>query len=159
MNGAVMLKPNAWLGQIKASAGYSDESIAGELPTSMVANKAMLGARMALQKITEGLAASDDVDSHDMLAHCIGIAQVRIHDIGGVDANNVMTDLNAGAKALNRAKQRWQQTGKWGLDGPGIYELRIALEIYEVVLRSSSPQLMENAQNFRLEKLKKLQPA
>lgn len=156
-NGEVMFKPNAWLDKLKHSTGYTDETIAGEEPTTKIADKVMTEARLSLQCITEGTAGAGDTDCHDMLAHCIGMAQIRILDIGGPLANGVMQELNEAAQALHRTSERWQRTGKWGFDGPAMQSIHHAIDLYETILRSSSPLQMERAQNIRLEQIKQLQ--
>lgn len=156
-NGEVMFKPNAWLDCVKHSTEYTDEVIAGEEPTTKIADRVITEARLALQCITDGTAGAGDTDCHDMLAHCIGMAQIRILDIGGTLANGVMEELNEAAQALHRTRERWQRTGKWGFDGPAIQSVHHAIDTYETILRSSSPQQMENAQNIRLEQIKQLQ--
>lgn len=153
-NGEVMFKPNAWLDKLKHSTGYTDESFAGEEPTTKIADRVMIEARMALKLVTEGTAGAGDTDCHDMLAHCIGIAQIRILDIGGPLANSVMQELNEAAKALHRTRERWQRTGKWGFDGPAMQSIHHAIDTYEIILRSSSPLQMEHAQHIRLDQLK-----
>lgn len=156
-SGRVMFKPNAWLERIKFSTSYGDESIASEEPTTKIADKVMLDVRMALQKLTDGLVDSNDTECHDLLSHCVGMAQIRIQEIGGDCSNEIIGELNEGAQALSRARERWHKTGKWGLDGPAIHSLRYCIDTYEVVLRSSSPNQMETAQEIRLERVKRLQ--
>lgn len=156
-NGGVMFKPNAWVARIGYSRGYCGESIVGEMPTSEIANSAIQNAQMALQKLINRAVESSDIEPHDLLAHCIGITQIRVLDMGGEDANGVMQRLNQAARALLRTRQRWDATNEWGLDGPAINDLRDAIDIYEVILRSSSPNLMEHAQNIRLDQVQRLQ--
>lgn len=156
-HGIVMFKPNAWLERLTFSTAYTDESIIGAEPTTKIADKVMLDARMALQKLTDGLVSGGDTDYHDMLAHCIGMAQIRILDIGGPLANGVMQELNEAAQALHRTRERWQRTGKWGFDGPAMQSIHHAIDLYETILRSSSPLQMEHAQKIRLDQLKQQQ--
>ena len=155
--GEVMFKPNAWLDKLKHSTEYTDESIAGEQPTTQIADKVMDDANQAFEKIANGQAGPSDTDCHDMLAHCIGMAQIRINDIGGPLAAEVIEDLNESAKALIRSRERWQHTCKWGFDGPALHSVRNAINTYEAILRSSSPLQMEHAQNVRLDQAKQLQ--
>lgn len=156
-NGEVMFKPNAWLDKLKHSTEYTDESFAGEEPTTKIADKVMDDANAAFKKIAEGLAEPGDTDCHDMLAHCIGMAQIRIIDIGGPLAPEVIEDLNESAHALHRTRERWQRTGKWGFDGPALHSIQNAINTYEVILRSSSPLQMDHAQSIRLDQVNKLQ--
>lgn len=156
-NGFVVTKRNAWLSVVKFSRGYDDESIAGEQPSSAIADAAMARANAALQGFVDRTIRPEDTEPHDLIAHCIGITQIRVLDMGGVDANNAMTRLNLAAASLLRVRQRWERTSQWGLDGPAITDLRDALDIYEVILRGSSPMLMEQAQMVRLDRVKQMQ--
>lgn len=152
--GFVVFKPNAWLARIKFSRDYCDESICGETPSREIADAAVAHAQLALQKLINRAVAQDDVQPHDLLAHCIGVTQIRVLAMGGVGANDAMSRLNQSAQALMRTRDRWEQIGQWGLDGLAITDLRDALDIYEVILRGSSPQQMEDAQVLRLERVR-----
>jgi hypothetical protein len=147
----------AWLRAIKTSRPYDDESILDEVPTAEVADKAIINARLTLKLLAEGTVQPDDTDQHDLMAHVIGMAQIRTLDMGGDGADAVMDSLNTAAEALQRCRERWEKLGKWGLDGPGLVALREAIDIYEAILRASSPQQMENAQMVRLDQVKRLQ--
>lgn len=121
----------------------------------------MLKAHAHLDMLSRGAVPADDEETHDYLCHVVGIAQIRVADIGlanrrsgGIDtANGLLLTLNAAAQGLLRARQRHAKTGKWGLDGPAIEPLREALDIYETVLSASSAQQMEHAQGARLRAL------
>lgn len=121
----------------------------------------MLIAHSHLDMLERGLVPSADAETHDYLAHCIGVAQIRVCDIGIADranggieaANELLVTLNAAAQGLLRARSRHARTGKWGLDGPAIEPLRSAIDIYETVLYASSAQQMEHAQSTRLSQL------
>lgn len=158
-NGFVVFKPNAWLARIKFSRDYCDESICGETPSREIADAAVAHAQLALQKLINRAVEPEDVDPHDLLSHCIGVTQIRVLDMGGEGANDVMQRLNQAAQSLQRTRDRWERTSLWGLDGPATTDLRDALDIYETILRGSSPQLMENAQVLRLERVKRAQRA
>ena len=155
VDGMITFRPNAWLDRIKFSRAYSDESICGDTPSAKIADEAVDLAQLVLHKLINRSVASTDTEPHDLLAHCIGITQIRVLDMGGEGANDAMNRLNSAALSLKRARDRWEQSGEWGLDGPAITDLRDAVEIYESILRGSSPQLMEDAQTIRLDQLKR----
>lgn len=157
--GMVVFKPNAWLARIKFSRDYCDESICGETPSSEIADAAVDHAQLALHRLINRAVAPTETEPHDLLAHCIGVTQIRVLEMGGEGANDAMARLNNAAVGLKRTRDRWELTSQWGLDGPAITDLRDALNIYEVILRGSSPQLMENAQNLRLARVKQTQGA
>lgn len=152
--GVVVYRPNAWLEKIMNSRQYEDESICGETPMSQIADAAIDHAQLALHRLINRNVAPTETEPHDLMAHCIGVTQIRVLDMGGEGANDAVTRLNQAAMGLQRARDRWERTSQWGLDGPAITDLRDALSIYEVILRGSSPQLMEDAQNRRLARVK-----
>jgi hypothetical protein len=123
----------------------------------------MLKAHSHLDMLERGLVPAGDEETHDYLCHVVGIAQIRVCDIGmsnkaggGIDAaNELLLTLNAAAQGLLRARERHAKNGKWGLDGPAIEPLRATLEIYEQVLNASSAQQMEQAQGVRLASLRR----
>ena len=120
-----------------------------------------LKAGTHLDMLVRGLVPADDEETRDYLCHVVGIAQIRVCDIGlanrrsgGIDtANELLLTLNAAAQGLLRARQRHAKTSAWGLDGPAIEALREALDIYETVLGASSAMQMEQAQGARLRAL------
>lgn len=153
--GEVMFKPNAWLKRLTYNRPYSDEPLLGTTPTAEISNAAITKASMALFKMKNGLVDDDDTKVHDDIAHFVGVSQIRIRDIGGPEAAEVINELNKAARAILRARERHARTGKWGLDGPAIGELDYALDVYTEVVQSSSPQQMEDAQGKRLDAAKK----
>lgn len=122
----------------------------------------MLKAHSHIDMLARDRVPDDDEETHDYLAHCIGVAQIRVCDIGIADrhnggiqsANELLDTLNAAAQGLLRARRRHTDIGRWGIDGPGLIAIRGAIEIYETVLYASSAQQMEHAQTTRLEQLK-----
>ncbi len=153
--GDVMFKPNAWLERLTYNRPYTDEPLLGAQPTTLISEAAITRASMALWKIKNRLVDDHDTDVHDHIAHFIGVTQIRIFDIGGPVAGEIIEELNKAARAILRARERHERTGKWGLDGPAIGELDYALAIYTEVMRNSSPQQMEDAQGKRLDAVKK----
>ena len=125
----------------------------------------MLKTRTHLDMLVRGLVPTGDDETHEYLCLVIGIAQIRVVDIGIANkasggiatANELLLTLNAAAQGLLRAHQRHAESGCWGLDGPAIEALRGAIEIYEEVLRASSAQQMEHAQGARLRALQRQQ--
>lgn len=141
------------------------------LPVSVIASRQPMGearpqevqrillkAHSHLDMLERGLVPAGDEETHDYLCHVVGIAQIRVCDIGmanrrtgGIEsANELLATLNAAAQGLMRARQRHAKTARWGLDGLAIEPLRASLEIYEQVLSASSAQQMEQAQGVRL---------
>lgn len=105
----------------------------------------LLRVHTAFSGLLNRTAPSDDTRCHDDIAHAIGEAEVRYIEIAGRDNNPALAILVKAGKALYRARQRWERTGQWGLDGPAIQELKDAIAAYEQVLLMSSPQQMHDA--------------
>lgn len=108
----------------------------------------LLPVRLALQCLIDRSVPGSDIRNHDTLAHAIGEAEVRYLEIGGRD-NPAMPILIKAGKALNRARDRWERLGVWGLDGPAIQELKDGVDLYEQVLLMSTPQQMHDAAMIR----------
>lgn len=66
----------------------------------------LLPVRLALQSLIDRAVPTDDVRTHDTLAHAIGEAEVRYLEIGGRD-NPAMPILIKAGQALLRARERW----------------------------------------------------
>lgn len=161
MHGLPLLKKMKY----QAKAGRAVKALGNSRPMSESdperVRDLMLKTRMHLDMLVRGLVPAGDEETHEYLCLVIGIAQIRVVDIGlanrasgGIDtANELLVQLNAAAQGLMRARQRHGKTGRWGLDGPAIEALRGGLDIFEEVLRASSAMQMEHAQGARLRML------
>lgn len=117
-----------------------------------VATSAENLVRIALAKLLDHAVATDDCEPHDLLAHAIGVATIRALQIhGSAEGNPALPTLNAGANALRRVRARWDQTNRWGVDGPGRVELTDAINLYADILQQSSPAQMQSACDLRHE--------
>ena len=147
-----------WAQTVISSRDYTHESNRADF------DRIMANIRLQMERITSGAVPKDDVEPHDLLAHVIGLAQIRLFDIGlaGTDsdkaqANAAIDKLNQAARAIKLMRERWQRTGTWGMDGPSIMLVRYAIDTYEEVLSASTPRQMELAQARRLAQIKKAQ--
>lgn len=147
-----------WAQTVTSNWDYMHESNRADF------DRIMTNIRLQMERITSGAVPKDDVEPHDLLTHMIGIAQIRLHDIGlaGTDSDNAQAgtaidELNRATRAIKGMRERWQRTGKWGMDGPSIMLVRHAIDTYEEVLSVSTPRQMELAQTRRLAQLKKAQ--
>ena len=61
------------------------------------------------------------------------------------DARESVQRFAAAREAINRARERWEQRGQWGLDGPGRGDLVAGIELYSELLHSSTPEQMTAA--------------
>jgi hypothetical protein len=149
-----------WLNVIGRCRQYSDEPVIGSwLPgTIQISHTVLAEARMAYQGIKDGLFKSDQTDPYDMLSHVTGVAKIRAMQIGGEDPeiNYLLPILYLAEDALRRIRARWEKYQVWGMDGPGMVELADALDIYQEILISSSPQQMADATDARIAILKRM---
>lgn len=108
------------------------------------ADRIMADVRLDLYQLENGRVPPDDYLRFYSLCDAIGSAQMRAVEIGG-DNSAAMAWLNAAGRALRRCLQRRENTGRWGLDGPAIHELADGLQVYESILRESTPEQMRVA--------------
>jgi hypothetical protein len=153
-----------WLNTISRCRQYSDEPVIGSwMPqgTTQISNGVLAEARMAYQGIKDGLFTPDQTDPYDMLAHVVGVAKIRVIQIGGEDpeVNYVLPTIHLAEDALRRIRARWDKLQAWGMDGPAIVELADALDIYQEILTQSSPQLMADATSARIAILNRMRAA
>lgn len=104
----------------------------------------MLRVHAALDNFLTHNVATGDFDSFNLLSVSFNEGKVRALEIGG-EGNQAFVVIERGIQALNRAAERFQRTGKWGLDGPARQELIDAVSLYEEIFWASSPQQMHDA--------------
>lgn len=136
---------------LKASLPYSDPVNEAD------GHKLMASHRTQLQHLLDHTLSAGDTEAHDAMSHVIGMAQIRVMEMGGDGANDVMTRLNEAAYALQRTRERWEKTQAWGLDGPARSAMVDAMDIYEALMWASTPKQMQRAQNLRLERLAEIE--
>lgn len=86
-------------------------------------------------------AGSTDDDLFDRLAACINVGVVRAEQIDPL----CVTPMVAARDALIRCDGIRGRHGRYGFDGPGLHAMLAGLEIYEEMLRNSTPQQMAEA--------------
>lgn len=112
------------------------------------ADKIMVDVRKALQGfIDRTLGDAEGKAAFDELANSINEAEIRWAEIGGFDhsTNPALPVLSTAGDALLRARARWERIGQWGLDGRAIQQLKDGVDLFEQVLRASSPRQMHDA--------------
>lgn len=153
-----------WLNAIGRCRQFNDEPVIGSwLPegTTQISNGVLAEARMAYQGIKDGLFKPDQTDHYDMLAHVVGVAKIRVIQIGGDDpeVNYVLPTIHLAEHGLRRIRARWEKLQTWGMDGPAIADLADALDIYQEILTQSSPQQMADATSARIAILNQMRAA
>lgn len=61
------------------------------------------------------------------------------------DARESVQRFVLAREAINRARERWEQHGQWGLDGPGRGDLVAGIDLYSQLLHDSTPEQMTAA--------------
>ena len=82
-----------------------------------------------------------DDDLFDRLASCINVGLIRAEQIDAV----CVTPMVAARDALIRCDGIRGRHGRYGFDGPGLHAMTAGLEVYEEMLRNSTPQQMAEA--------------
>ena len=139
-----------WQRYVTSSLPYGEDTANQDEADAIMAKH-----RLLFQKLCDRLLPGQDIEAHDAMAHVVDVAKVRIEAIGGEGLADAMGSLAKAAKAVRRTRARWDATGVWGLDGEARTALADALDIYEAVLRASSPKQMQIAQDERIRRLRK----
>jgi len=84
---------------------------------------------------------STDDDLFDRLASCINVGLIRAEQIDAV----CVTPMVAARDALIRCDGIRGRHGRYGFDGLGLQAVVTALDVYEEMLRNSTPQQMADA--------------
>lgn len=168
----------ALLATLKAGRVYTDDTaMPGELEGAedllqKTARKAELQVRIALDGLLRCEKPQDPTLDFSRLKHAVGVATIRsLQMIYGTKRQDPFEEidlraltpeqahavevLHEGNKALNAAYDRWEATGGYGLDGVGRQALIDAVDLYTLILTSSTPTQMELAHKETL-KIRKL---
>lgn len=133
----------AFLAQIAVSRVSDGEPIPGD--TSTLAGHAqerllesINSVRGALERLTHHV--TDELFDALVIHQALGIARVRAVQIGGEADNPALPYLDAGQRAMEAVHERHQRTGKWGFAGPERQAAFDGVDVYEELMRASSPQ-------------------
>jgi hypothetical protein len=141
-----------FLNAIERCRPYTDEPIIGsKLPGNGIAAKDMRETvRGALEKLLTGEIPPDDTTNYDTLAHAVGVSIVRTHEMGG-DKTTALDILGQAKIAMELVLSRWKRLNKWGATRIEQIAIEDAIEVYETILRASSPRQMANATRKRMD--------
>jgi hypothetical protein len=143
-----------WLNVITKCRQYDDELLPGAIakePSFSAAQRAIIGIRTAFEAIKAGQGSEHDWDK---LAHATGVTKVRAFQIAG-NNNEMMPPLDEADAALMKVKNRYLKWDKWEVLPAEIEPITYALDLYEMVVTSSSPAQMSEAVYARDKILKK----
>ncbi len=94
--------------------------------------------REAFARVADGTASKDDFDR---VVVALNLARIRA---GQID-QGLCDEVGTAQAALERCKQRYLTTGKFGFDGPGLQAMLTGLDHHEAIMDASSPRQMELA--------------
>jgi hypothetical protein len=147
-----------WITVIERNRPFDDAPVVPGItePTGVNAVAATLMVRDALNDLLHHRVAPDDCRPADLLSHAIDMAHIRALQIQPDETNNPALPTLLAAKAvMHQVRQRRVRLGAWGLAGPEREPLLAAIDIYEEVLKASSPNQMARAVDIRREALRK----
>lgn len=144
-----------WLNTIQRCAGYTDEAPLGSwLPTGTqgAADGAIARVTSAFEAFKADAVTPEDEEQFDLLAHALGVSCIRAGQIAGnvPEHNAMLPPLIAGNHALRRMLARRRKWSKWEMLAKDAAELDWAVEIYETIVRASSPAQMTEASDLRM---------
>jgi hypothetical protein len=124
-------RPGGWAATLWSSMTHTQEA----------ADALMVTTRVALTRMLEGTAE----DKHFMrLGVDVNMAFIRANQIGATP--EVVQTLTAAGEALKAAEGIFERHGKYGLTGPGRLDLMAGVDVFESILRASSPRQMHDAE-------------
>ena len=107
--------------------------------------------QVAVQRLLDGTA---DAADYRRVGGAFNVGAVRAAHIKGNNAP-ALTIFQAAGQAMGHAERLKEQHGKLGLTGPGRQAVREAMEVYEMLIRESSPRQMYDAENEMVKLLAK----
>lgn len=147
----------AWVTAIERSRPFDDAPLIPGLsePTGGNAVAAAIMVRDALADLLAHRVAPEDTRAADLVSHAIDMAHIRALQIQPDEANPALPTIMAAKAVMHQVRLRRVRVGAWGLAGPEREPLLAAIDIYEEVLKASSPHQMAKAVDIRREALRK----
>lgn len=96
-------------------------------------------------------AGSTDDDLFDRLAATINVGIVRAEQIDPLCVERML----AARDALIRCDEIRGRHGRYGFDGPGLAAMTAGLEVYEEMVRNSTPQQMREAMTASIARMRR----
>lgn len=153
-----MINKPSWLDVIQRCAPYSEEQIPGSYleGTQEAADRAVKLVRDAFDSLKAGATPPDTERDFDLISHALGVSIIRAGQIAGevIENNLMLPPLIDGNKAMRAVLARRRKWGKWELLAAEADALDYALEIFETIVRASSPAQMNEAVELRKVALK-----
>lgn len=148
-----------WLNVIQRCTGYSPDAPVGswlDTGTQDAADNAVNRVMTAFASIKTGQTAANNEEPFDLIAHALGVSCMRAGQIAGTEPeqNIMLPPLIAANATLRKVLDRRRKWGKWEMLPAEVEAVDYALEIYETIVRASSPAQMASAVDLRLQALK-----
>ena len=119
--------------------------------TQSAADRSIKLVRDAFESLKAGTSPVGSRRDYDLVSHALGVSCIRAGQIAGTDPddNLMLPPLTAGNAARNSVLARHRKWGKWELIAAEVETLDWAIEIYETIVRASSPEQMNAAVELR----------
>jgi hypothetical protein len=130
--------PTSWAATIAACQPMS-KAVADDIMTKL---------HMAFTDLRNG---STDGDLFDRLAATVNVGIIRAEQIDPLCVGPML----AARDALVRCDEIMARHGRYGFDGPGLQAIAAGLEVYEEMLRNSTPQQMREAMSTSIARMNK----
>ena len=147
---------HSWITAIERCRPFDAEPVVKGLQgTDVNATGAALDVRTALDSLLSHQVPPEDGAAFTLLAHAVDVAHIRALQIQPDDSNPAHHPLLAAKAALQQVRERHHRLGRWGVSSTDRLALTEAVEIYETILTSSSPQQMQDAVEVRVQALQR----
>lgn len=107
----------------------------------------MLSIRLAFEKLKLGTA---DGEQFDRVAAAINVGLIRAEQIDQLAAET----MKMGISALTHCSEIHQRHGRFGFTGPDLLAMNDAIELYEGILRLSTPKQMLDALDIAADRMR-----
>ncbi len=147
---------HSWISAIERCRAFDAEPVVpGMQGTDVNATGAALDVRTALDRLLNHQVPPEDGAAFTLLAHAVDVAHIRALQIQPNESNPAHAPLIAAKAALYRVRERHQKLGRWGVSSTDRQDLAEAVDIYETILTSSSPQQMQDAVDVRVQAMQR----
>lgn len=111
------------------------------------ANRIMLALRVAFEKLKSG---TEDHAQFERLAAAINVGLVRAESIDPLAEQTMV----AGVQAMMTCGGIFERHGRYGFTGPDLLTMNDALDLYESILRLSTPKQMLDALDVAADRMR-----
>jgi len=146
-----------WLNTIQKCQSYSDEPPVGswlQEGTATIVTTVLARVHSAFRSMVDGCTPPDNTEDFDLMAHALGVADIRSLQIAGDVDNPMRPDIKAASDALLAVRARRVKWGKWEVIKAEELAIDAGIAIYETILEASSPGQMAKASEMRAQILR-----